>query len=51
IKKVLLAAIKIPVCAELALWSRPIENHLYWVAASSEASSDLIVPKWLSVLN
>ncbi|XP_040065676.1 uncharacterized protein LOC8030003 isoform X2 [Ixodes scapularis] len=51
IKKQLHAAVKIPICAELALWSRPIQNHLYWVAASSEGSSDLIVPKWLSVLN
>ncbi|CAN7948784.1 unnamed protein product, partial [Ixodes hexagonus] len=51
VKKELLAAMRSPTCAELALWSRPVQNHLCWAAASSEGNPDLIVPKWLSVLN
>ncbi|CAN8005572.1 unnamed protein product, partial [Ixodes pacificus] len=51
IKKELVAAMRSPTCAELALWSRPVQNHLCWAAASSQGNPDLIVPKWLSVLN
>ncbi|KAG0443476.1 hypothetical protein HPB47_014873 [Ixodes persulcatus] len=51
VKKELLAASKTAIYAELALWRRSVENHLYWVAASSEGDPRLIVPKWLSILN
>ncbi|KAM7314894.1 uncharacterized protein ISCGN_004678 [Ixodes scapularis] len=50
-KKELVAAMRSPTCAELALWSRPVQNHLCWAAASSQGNPDLIVRKWLSVLN
>ncbi|KAM7297987.1 uncharacterized protein ISCGN_023138 [Ixodes scapularis] len=46
-----LAASKTAIYAELALWRRSVENHLYWVAASSEGDPRMIVPKWLSILN
>lgn len=51
VKKELLAASKTAIYAELALWRRSVENHLYWVAASSEGDPRMIVPKWLSILN
>lgn len=51
VKKELLATLKTAIYAELALWRRSVENHLYWVAASSEGDPRMIVPKWLSILN
>ncbi|XP_077492218.1 uncharacterized protein LOC144103349 [Amblyomma americanum] len=38
-------------CKELAPWIKSVCNHLYWAAASSEGKAELIVPKWLSLLN
>ncbi|XP_077498744.1 uncharacterized protein LOC144109837 [Amblyomma americanum] len=35
----------------LAPWIKSVCNHLYWAAASSEGKAELIVPKWLSLLN
>lgn len=36
----------------LDLWTKSIVNHLYWVAASTpDGNGDMMVAKWLSLLN
>ncbi|XP_077507375.1 uncharacterized protein LOC144117722 [Amblyomma americanum] len=51
ITKKLHTAAKQNSCKELAPWIKSVCNHLYWAAASSEGKAQLIVPKWLSLLN
>jgi solute carrier family 8 (sodium/calcium exchanger) len=38
-------------CKQVGDWARSVSNHLYWCAASSEGDGELVLEKWLSVLN
>jgi len=38
-------------CSILAHWAQAVSNHLYWCAASSAGNGDLVLAKWLSILN
>jgi len=38
-------------CSILAHWAQAVSNHLYWCAASSAGDGDLVLAKWLSILN
>ena len=52
LKKKILAASKQKDCGNLAKWSRSLNNHLYWVAASTpDGNRDLMWAKWESVEN
>lgn len=51
VTKKLQTASRLAECKELAVWSRAISNHMYWAAASSKGATELIVPKWESLLN
>lgn len=32
-------------------WARSISNHIYWCAMSSDVNGELILEKWMSILN
>lgn len=38
-------------CQILSDWSRSISNHLYWCAASSNGTGEMVLQKWQSILN
>ena len=38
-------------CELVGAWIHSISNHVYWCAASSKGDNDLILEKWISVLN
>ena len=51
-KKKILAKAKSQVkLRPLKLWAQSISNHMYWCAATSAASVELVKAKWLSLLN
>ena len=35
----------------IGAWSKSIANHVYWCAASSNGEGEVVVAKWLSMLN
>ena len=37
-------------CEEVRPWIKSITNHLYWSAASSGGDSELVISKWMSVV-
>jgi hypothetical protein len=51
IYKKLQAASKKKLCEIVGQWSHSISNHLYWCAASSDGNGELMLQKWLSILN
>lgn len=51
VKKKIEAISKRRNCSILAHWAQAISNHLYWCAASSDGNGDLVLAKWLSILN
>ncbi|KAJ8301015.1 hypothetical protein KUTeg_022534 [Tegillarca granosa] len=42
---------KIKGCGDVALWARSVSNHMYWCAASSNGNGEVVLEKWLSILN
>ena len=42
---------KLTNCELVGAWTHSIINHVYWCAASSNGDNDLILEKWISVLN
>ena len=52
LKKKLVALSKERDCALVGEWIRSIINHLYWCASSTpDGNGDIIVAKWISVVN
>lgn len=38
-------------CELVGAWTHSISNYVYWCSASSNGDNDLILEKWISVLN
>ncbi|XP_062591608.1 uncharacterized protein LOC134253115 isoform X1 [Saccostrea cucullata] len=38
-------------CELVGAWAHSISNHIYWCAASSDGNGELILEKWISILN
>ncbi|KAE8595132.1 hypothetical protein XENTR_v10015546 [Xenopus tropicalis] len=37
-------------CSELAQWSAPVRNHLWWAVRSCEGNTELMMEKWNSLI-
>jgi hypothetical protein len=37
--------------ALIGQWEKSLDNHLYWIASSSSGDSDMMMAKWLSIIN
>ena len=51
VKKKIEAISKRRDCTILGHWAQAVSNHLYWCAASSAGNGNLVLTKWLSILN